>query len=124
MRTALDQKLFRFEKLEVWQRAADIGFELGNIADVIEKRRRYRYAEQLRAAALSISNNIAERSGSTSAKEFCNFLNFARRSTFECASMLLMFARQNLVSAECVQPLLNELNQVSRMITALSRSLS
>jgi len=124
MAVSLDQKLFRLENLEVWQRAADIGFELGNIADSIEERRRYRYAEQLRAAALSISNNIAEGSGSTSASEFRNFLNFARRSTFECASMVLMFARQDLVSTESIQPLLIELNQISRMITALSRSLS
>ena len=124
MSNALDQKLFRFEELEVWQRAADIGFELGKIADRIEERRRYRYAEQMRSAALSISNNIAEGSGSTSSSEFRNFLNFSRRSTFECASMLLMFSRQNLVSVDSVQPLLIELNQISRMITALSRSLA
>ena len=124
MSNALDQKLFRFEEFEVWQRAADIGFELGKIADGIEERRRYRYAEQMRAAALSISNNIAEGSGSTSSSEFRNFLNFARRSTFECASMLLMFARQQLISVESVRPLLTELNQISRMITALSRSLA
>ena len=118
-----DGKLFRFENLEVWQRAADVGFELGGIADGLEERRRYRYAEQLRGAAISISNNIAEGSGSTSTNEFRNFLNFARRSAFECASMLLMFQRQGLTSAESVQPLLVELNEVSRMITALSRSL-
>jgi four helix bundle protein len=116
-------KLFRFEDLEVWQRAADLAFELGNVADILEERRRYRYAEQLRSAALSISNNIAEGSGSSFSAEFRNFLNFARRSTFECASMLSMFRRQELVSAEIAQQLLLELNQVSRMITALSRSL-
>ena len=94
---------FALKILEVWQRAADLGFELGGIADRLEERRRYRYAEQLRAAALSISNNIAEGSGSSSKSEFRNFLNFARRSTFECASMLMMFRRQDLVSHEMVQ---------------------
>jgi len=116
-------KLFRFENLEVWQRAADLAFDLGIIADSIEERRRFRYAEQLRSAALSISNNIAEGSGSNSSAEFRNFLNFARRSTFECASMLSMFRRQKLVADQQARSLLLELNEISRMITALSRSL-
>lgn len=97
------KKLFRFEDLEVWQRAADLAYEVGNVADALEERRRYRYAEQLRSAAISISNNIAEGSGSSSSAEFRNFLNFARRSTFECASMVSMFRRQQLVSDEVAQ---------------------
>ncbi len=116
-------KLFRFEDLEVWQRSADLAFVLGNAADRLEHRRRYRFAEQLRAAALSISNNIAEGSGSTSNNEFRNYLNFARRSAFECANMLLAFQRQRLIEEADVRPLLIELNEVGRMITSLSRSL-
>jgi four helix bundle protein len=121
---AEDDKLFRFEDLEVWQRAADLAFELGNVADRIEELRRYRYAEQLRSAALSISNNIAEGSGSNSSAEFRNFLNFSRRSTFECANMLSIFRRQGLVAEEQAEKLLLELNRISRMITALSRSVT
>jgi four helix bundle protein len=118
-----NDKLFRFEDLEVWQRAADLAFNLGNVADQLEQQRRYRFAEQLRAGALSISNNIAEGSGSTSNNEFRNFLNFARRSAFECANMLLVFQRQSLVPAEDVRPMLVELNEVCRMISGLSRTL-
>jgi four helix bundle protein len=117
-------KLFRFEDLEVWQRAADLAFRIGSIADHLEQQRRYRYAEQLRAAGLSISNNIAEGSGSTSNNEFRNFLNFARRSAFECASMLLVLDRQQLLPVEKARPLLTELNEVCRMITGLARTLS
>jgi four helix bundle protein len=117
-------KLFRFEDLEVWKRAADVGFEICDIADGLEHQKRYRYAEQLRAAALSISNNIAEGSGSNSNNEFRQFLNFARRSAFECANMLLMFERQRFVSRERMQPLLMELNEVCQMITGFSRSLA
>lgn len=117
------EKLFRFENLEVWQRAADIGFQLGGIADILEQRRLYRYAEQLRSAAISISNNIAEGSGSKSASEFRQFLNYARRSVFECASMVLLFDRQQLLPASQVPQLLAELSRVSRMITAFSRTL-
>ncbi|MEX2092465.1 MAG: four helix bundle protein [Pirellulales bacterium] len=119
-----DEMLFRFEDLDVWQRAADLAIALGAVADAIEEQRRYRFAEQLRAAALSISNNIAEGSGSNSAKDFRNFLNFARRSAFECANMLLIFERQRIAPATDIRQLLNELSQVCRMITGLSRSLT
>jgi four helix bundle protein len=118
-----DNNLFRFEQLQVWQRAADLAFSLALVADELSERRLYRFAEQLRSAALSVSNNIAEGSGSNSDNEFRNFLNIARRSAFECASMLLIFHRQQLILADDVRKHLDELNQICRMIMGLYRSL-
>jgi hypothetical protein len=48
---------FRFENLEIWKKAINIGMELFDIADNIERRKLYRFAEQLRGAGLSMSNN-------------------------------------------------------------------
>jgi four helix bundle protein len=62
---------FRFQKLAIWKKAILIGNKLLNIADSLEKRKLYRFAEQIRGAALSISNNIAEGSGSSSKKGLC-----------------------------------------------------
>lgn len=115
--------MFRFESLEIWQRAATLSIPLFQIADELDEHRKYRFAEQLRAAALSITNNIAEGSGSVSTPDFRNFLNIARRSVFECANMLTLFAKIGLVSAEKARPLLSELDQLSRMITAFRNSL-
>jgi four helix bundle protein len=120
---AANEGLFCFERLEVWQRAADVTVPLGHVADRLAERHLYRYAEQLRGAALSISNNIAEGSGSNSNNEFRSFLNVAHRSAFECANMLLVFRRNRVVAAEDFPRLLSELDQICRMITALSRSL-
>ena len=69
---------FRFQNLEIWQMAIEITDKLVDIADEIEKKRLYRFAEQLKGASMSISNNIAEGSGSDSDKEFANFINYAR----------------------------------------------
>ena len=65
--------------------AIEIADELFDIADNLEQRRLYRFAEQLQGAGMSMSNNIAEGSESSSRKEFQQFLNIARRSTFENA---------------------------------------
>ena len=59
---------FRFEDLEICTVACLIGHELDDIANGLENQKRWRYAEQMRGAALSISNNIAEGSGSSSKK--------------------------------------------------------
>jgi four helix bundle protein len=53
---------FRFQNLEIWKRAIDIAGEM-------DERKFYRFSDQLRGAALSISNNIAEGSGSASKKD-------------------------------------------------------
>lgn len=116
-------QLFRFQDLEIWRRSADLAFTLGGIADRVEQQHRYRFAEQLRSAALSMSNNIAEGSGSATNNEFRKFLSYARRSAFECANMLLAFERQSLVAPHEIQPVLAELHDIGRMITGFSRSL-
>lgn len=116
-------QLFRFQDLEIWRRSADLGFALSGIADHLEHNHRYRFAEQLRSAALSISNNIAEGSGSASNSEFRRFLSYSRRSAFECANMLLAFERQSLIATQEIQPVLTELHDICRMITGFSRSL-
>ncbi len=57
----------------MWEKAIEIGDKLFDIADKLERKRLYRFAEQVRAAGLSISNNISEGSGSFSKKEFAIF---------------------------------------------------
>lgn len=61
---------WRFEDLEIWNKAVNLAVKFHRIADRLDGRRLYRYAEQLRAAGLSISNNIAEGSGSIHKQEF------------------------------------------------------
>lgn len=118
------RKLFRFQDLEIWRKAVAIGSKLLDIADELENRKLYRFAEQVRGAALSMSNNIAEGSGSFSDREFANFLNIARRSTFENANMAIVFEKRGLIGSEERDELLLELEEECRMITGFIRSLN
>src|ERR1700730_7383220 len=86
----MNDKQFRFQDLEIWKRAAAFSPMLFELADKLDRHHKYRFAEQLRAATLSITNNIAEGSGSVSDIDFANFLNTARRSTFEVANVLMV----------------------------------
>jgi four helix bundle protein len=114
---------FRFQNLEIWKRAAVLNRKCFELADQLEKKHLYRFAEQLRAAALSITINIAEGSGSSSNADFANFLNFARRSVYETANMLLLLAENRYFDVAPTKPLLQELEEISRMITSFKKSL-
>ena len=114
---------WRFEDLEIWQSARDLAVKFHRAADRLAERRFYRYAEQLRAAGLSLSNNIAEGSGSTHKQEFIQYLKIARRSLFEDAFMLLVFEKLELFEADEVGGLLTDCDVLSRKITNFSRSL-
>lgn len=69
---------FRFQDLQIWKEAINITDRLCDIAGNLEQKKLFRFSEQLRGAAMSMSNNIAEGSGSNSRKEFIQFLNIAR----------------------------------------------
>jgi four helix bundle protein len=114
---------FRFEDLEIWQNSRTLAVNLHKLANDLEKRRLYRYAEQLRGAGLSLTNNIAEGSGSTHAREFQQYLNIARRSLFEDASMLMVFETLGLFTPGEIDGLLTDCDKLSRKITNFSRSL-
>lgn len=114
---------FRFQDLEIWQLAIEIADELFDIADDLERKRLYRFAEQLRAAGMSMSNNISEGSVSSSKKEFNQFLNIARRSTFENANILILLNRRKLVTDSRLEMLHDRLDHLCRKITSFQRSL-
>ena len=114
---------FRFQDLRIWQLSIQIADELFDIADELEQRKLYRFAEQLRGSGMSMSNNIAEGSGSSSKKEFRQFLNIARRSTFENANILILLQRRKLITREALDRLLDELDSLCRQITSFQKSL-
>jgi four helix bundle protein len=114
---------FRFQDLKIWQLAVEIADKLFDIAERLDKKRLYRFAEQLRAAGMSMSNNIAEGSGSDSKREFKNFLNIARRSTFENANILFLLQKRNLIATEERDKHLSDLDRLCRQITSFIKSL-
>jgi len=65
----------------------------------------------------------AEGSGSSSKREFKQFLNVARRSTFENANILILFHKRNLITDESLEKLLDKLDHLCRKITNFQGSM-
>jgi four helix bundle protein len=109
--------------LDIWKEANIVSDILFDYADKADEKRLYKFAEQLRAAAMSISNNIAEGSGSFSDKDFANFLNISRRSVFECANILHIFQRRKIITSEQRLSIYPDLITLSKKITNFRKSL-
>lgn len=75
---------FRFEDLEIWQASKELAARFHCLAEKLEKRTYFKYAEQLRSAALSVPNTTAEGSGSLHPAEFKHFLNAAPFTLKRC----------------------------------------
>jgi len=110
--------------LEIWKEAIEIGNILFDIADKLEDKKLFRFAEQLRGAGMSISNNIAEGSGSHSKAEFRNFLNIAKRSTFENANIIILLHKRNLVTESEMNGLLDRLDVLCRKTSSFQKTLA
>ena len=114
---------FRFEQLDIWKEGIEISNILFDIADEADKKHYYKFGEQLRAAGMSITNNIAEGSGSFSDKEFASFLNISRRSLFECANILFIFELRKIITTEQRLELFPKLIKLSKKITNFRKTL-
>jgi four helix bundle protein len=109
--------------MDIWKDAISLSDLLFDYADKAEEKRYYKFAEQLRAATMSISNNIAEGSGSFSDKDFASFLNTSRRSVFECANIIQIFLRRKIIPDEDKASIYLQLVVLSKKIANFRKAL-
>jgi four helix bundle protein len=81
--------IHRFEDLECWQSARELVKIVFTVCDQGKLARDFDLRSQLRRAALSCMNNIAEGFGRRKSHlEFIRFLNFAQASSCEVLSIM------------------------------------
>ena len=61
---------FRFQDLKIWQLAIEIADELFDIADELERKKLFRFAEQLRASGMSMRYALCHYSEQRTQKGF------------------------------------------------------
>ncbi len=93
-------KYERFEQLPVWQAAMTLAENVYLLSDHRPFARLRELKDQLRRAALSVSNNIAEGFERGTTAELLSFLYIARGSAGEVRSMLLFCQRLDMLASE------------------------
>ena len=115
--------MFRFEKIEAWQRAREFNAVIYNVLRGFPKEELLALTAQLRRASISISSNIAEGSGRNSDADFAHFLEIAYGSLMESVSQLFLAFDQEYLSESQLKALLEEADALAGMIVGLSKSL-
>ena len=113
----------RFEDLRVWQVARQLTREVYGLVRVDPFRRDFALSDQIRRAAVSTMNNIAEGFDSGSRVEFTRFLRYASHSASEVQSCLYVALDQGYVDQRCFDALHGRAAMVRKLSAALIRSL-
>lgn len=112
-----------FEKLIVWQKSMNLAVKLVKLADGLPSKYQYSFSDQLRRAALSIPNNIAEGAGRKSRKDSAMFYSIAKGSTYESMNILILLSRLNLIEAKAFDfnSVETEIEEIVKMLYSLSK---
>lgn len=115
--------MFKFEKLQVWQKSVDFSYCIHTLSRKFPKEELYILNSQIKRAADSIALNIAEGSTGQSNVEFRHFIGYAIRSTIEVVSCLYIGRRRKIIKDEDFKIVYSEAEIIIRMLQALRNSL-
>jgi four helix bundle protein len=105
-----------FEELAIFQKARELSKKIYPVTDRESFKSDYRFVQQIRAAAGSIMDNIAEGFERTGNKEFLNFLYIAKGSCGEVRSQLIRANDVSYLTPEEYEDLYTECRKLSAAI--------
>ena len=111
-------KINRFEDLKCWQVSRQLVNEVYRVAEVGTLSKDYDTKSQIKRAALSTMNNIAEGFGKFSNKEFIRYLDTAQSSACEVKSILYVLLDMNYLNEQK-----NNLQQLTDDVRSLTLGL-
>ena len=111
-----------FEQLEAWQAARELTNHVYALCRREALSRDFALCDQLRRAAVSAMNNVAEGWESLHAAEKVQFYNIARRSCGEVRSMSYVLLDNRFITPAEHSVLLHRAIQPGKLITGLLRA--
>jgi four helix bundle protein len=113
---------FKFEDLQVYQKAIDFGEFVNDQVNQFPKHEIYKLSSQFIRAADSIAFNIAEGSGSTDVN-FNRYLKMAWDSSHECVAASTKARLRGYITFETDEENRKRLTEIAKMISSLRRHL-
>lgn len=111
--------MFRFEKIEVWQKAMAWAQKVYQATGAFPSEKRFGLTAQLRRAAVSVPSNIAEGSGRGSHADFARFLEMAYGSLMEAVCQCHLAKALGYMEASVYHRLYEEATEIARMLSGL-----
>jgi four helix bundle protein len=119
----MNQYLFPFEKLDVYQMGLDLADRVLQFLEVLLQNIHLRLSSQMEAAAVSVPQNVAEGKGRQYKKEFNQYLHVAQGSLYEVVALNEIFRRRHLFLEEEATEIRVRSEQIDRKLNGLINSL-
>lgn len=107
-------KIKNFEEMKVWKDAAAIAVKVYRLCEGPRLSKDFGSKDQLRRAALSISNNIAEGFEYNNNSDFVRFLRYSKGSAGELRSNLHILRDAEVIGRDDFDDLRSELISISK----------
>jgi four helix bundle protein len=117
------KRIERFEDLEIWNEAIQLGAQLYRFSEVGKLKRDFSAKDQLKRAAVSVSNNIAEGFEYNNNNVFQRFLTYAKGSAGEIRSQLFLLKEAEMITSDEYKNFEPKLVKISSKIAAFKRYL-
>lgn len=88
------------------------------------KQEEYRLTSQIIRAAISVPANIAEGQRRSTRKDYAHFVGIAHGSVAEIETLLLVAERARFATPEQIKPLVEEAEEISRMLRVMRQKLA
>jgi four helix bundle protein len=112
-----------FEQLVIWRRGMALVPRVYRVVRQLPKEEEYVLKSQIRRAAISVPLNIAEGYARRGKREFARFVSNAQGSLAEFLTELLLVVDLGYVRRKRLEPLMSEIDELSRMLNASRRKL-
>lgn len=116
--------ILKFEELEIWKQSRVLSLEVFQITRKPVFANEYKFKEQIKAAAGSVMDNIAEGFERSSRLEFINFLGIAKGSCGEVKSQLCRALDQSFISEAEFKLMYDQYEKLSISIAAFIKYLN
>jgi four helix bundle protein len=114
-----DKTGFRFEKLDVWQKAMEWVDGIYQAVSNFPDNEKFGLTSQLKRSSLSVASNIAEGSGRKSNKDFARFIEVSYGSLMEAVCQCMIAKRQKFMTEDDYQSIRTGAIELSKMLSGL-----
>ncbi|MFA5362762.1 MAG: four helix bundle protein [Candidatus Omnitrophota bacterium] len=118
----MEEFRFDFEKLDVYKRALKFTRDIFTLSGKFQPALQYSLGDQLRRAALSVCNNIAEGSGKQTKSAKVQFYGYSLDSARECIPMISLIYDLKIIKDDEYTFLRNECKEICSMLGGLIAS--
>jgi four helix bundle protein len=119
----MPNKIERFEDLEVWQEAVKIAVDIYHLTEKGILKQDWGMKDQIRRAACSISNNIAEGFEYNYNRDFIRFLKYSKGSAGEVRNQIYILKEAGYIEESEYEKTYESLVKISKQIAGFQKYL-